>query len=334
PSVSVSPPVTQSQRGYSVTYTSTEVCVLRGSTVDITSSYSYPGSVNRRVTTVQESFWFIKESNGVYVDLRSDPDYSGRVEYLNEDRKSTLRIRDLRESDSAEYKFRFVTNQDGGKFTGDPGVTLSVRDPQLQIDVRRSVGQFSTWTQLTCHSSCQLSDHFSYVWYKNGQRAGGKNYLHFDNISPTDSFDCTIEGHEQIRSPPVCESINLFYFNLKRKIVSVKIHPPGQIMEGSSVTLTCSSDANPAANYTWYKENTVISTEQNFTITNVTTEHGGNYQCEVQNRVGRQNTTKHLVVRLLKRFLCSVVLGVADDKDPNFPVSVYLCCRKAQREVS
>ncbi|XP_040003285.1 uncharacterized protein LOC120800893 [Xiphias gladius] len=37
------------------------------------------------------------------------------------------------------------------------------------------------------------------------------------------------------------------------KLVSVSASPSGDIVEGSSVNLTCSSDANPAANYTRYK---------------------------------------------------------------------------------
>ncbi len=39
------------------------------------------------------------------------------------------------------------------------------------------------------------------------------------------------------------------------QLLSVSVSPSGEIVEGSSVTLSCSSDANPAANYTWYKEN-------------------------------------------------------------------------------
>ena len=35
----------------------------------------------------------------------------------------------------------------------------------------------------------------------------------------------------------------------------VRPSPPGEIMEGGSVTLSCSSDANAAADYTWFKDN-------------------------------------------------------------------------------
>ncbi|KAG7271891.1 hypothetical protein CRUP_038143 [Coryphaenoides rupestris] len=38
------------------------------------------------------------------------------------------------------------------------------------------------------------------------------------------------------------------------KDTSVSSSPSGEIEEGSSVTLSCSSDANPAAQYTWFKE--------------------------------------------------------------------------------
>ncbi|XP_053275538.1 B-cell receptor CD22 [Pleuronectes platessa] len=88
------------------------------------------------------------------------------------------------------------------------------------------------------------------------------------------------------------------YFSDAPKPPSVSVSPSGEIMEGSSVTLTCSSDANPAANYTWYKEDedSPTASGQIFTITHITAEHGGKYQCEAQNTHGRSNTTLHLTV--------------------------------------
>uniref|UniRef100_A0A8K9VA76 Immunoglobulin domain-containing protein n=1 Tax=Oncorhynchus mykiss TaxID=8022 RepID=A0A8K9VA76_ONCMY len=104
------------QDGRSVTYTTQSICTLKGSTVELTCSYTYPSG------TVTTTFWFTK-----IVNLRDDPDNKGRVTYRR-DRMNvhTLKITDLRESDSAEYKFRFITDQTGGKYSGYPGVTLSV----------------------------------------------------------------------------------------------------------------------------------------------------------------------------------------------------------------
>ena len=82
------------------------------------------------------------------------------------------------------------------------------------------------------------------------------------------------------------------------KLPSVSVSPSAEIVEGSSVTLTCSTDANPAANYTWYKENgdSPKASGQIFTITDFRAEHSGNYYCEAQNRRGRHNSTLQLVV--------------------------------------
>lgn len=118
--------VVQSQNGWRVIYTSTPICAVKGSTVELGCTYIYPSSLNNHDTRAEETFWFTKESNNVYVDLRSDPEYSGHVTYSCDKNRCTLRITDLRESDSAEYKFRFITNQERGKYTGLPGVTLSV----------------------------------------------------------------------------------------------------------------------------------------------------------------------------------------------------------------
>lgn len=64
------------------------------------------------------------------------------------------------------------------------------------------------------------------------------------------------------------------------------------------MTLTCSSDANPTAEYTWYKqdEKSPKMSGQNITINNIKHEHGGNYFCKVHNRLGYKNATVHVAV--------------------------------------
>lgn len=118
--------VVQGQNDWGVTYTSTHICALKGSTVDINCTYRYPSRINNVDTAVNETLWFTKGSNKEPVDLRTDSEYAGRVQYHCDKNDCTLRITDLRERDSAEYKFRFTTNQPGGKYTGSPGVTLTV----------------------------------------------------------------------------------------------------------------------------------------------------------------------------------------------------------------
>ena len=78
---------------------------------------------------------------------------------------------------------------------------------------------------------------------------------------------------------------------------SVNVSPSGEIEEGSSVTLSCSSDANPAANYTWFKEHedSVKESGQNYTITNIPSVLGGNYYCQAHNAIGLHNSTFLLI---------------------------------------
>lgn len=111
------------QDDFTVSYTHQSVCVLRGSSVDLPCSYTQPSG-----QTVRKTFWFTKQQPGSDpVDLSLDPEYAGRVEYRGDkERDCTLRITDLRESDAAEYQFGFMTDQPGGRYSGKPGITLSV----------------------------------------------------------------------------------------------------------------------------------------------------------------------------------------------------------------
>ncbi|XP_063739741.1 carcinoembryonic antigen-related cell adhesion molecule 1-like isoform X1 [Eleginops maclovinus] len=268
--------VVQGQDVWGVTYSSTEICAVKGSTVEINCRYTYPSRWRGGVNTVEKTFWFTKQKDGEPVDLRTDSEYAGRVETLCKNNICTLRIRNLRESDSAQYRFKFKTNQEG--FEGSPGVTLSVTDLQVTSPSNR----------LYCQSRCPHSSNPSYIWYKNGQIIQGQTSYHTEHQNNGDSYSCALKGHEDFPSPPVYAP----------KLPSVSVSPSAEIEEGSSVTLTCSSDANPAANYTWYKENedSPKASGQIFTITDFRAEHSGSYSCEAQNKLGRSNSTLHLTV--------------------------------------
>uniref|UniRef100_UPI0037E967A5 B-cell receptor CD22-like n=1 Tax=Semicossyphus pulcher TaxID=241346 RepID=UPI0037E967A5 len=250
--------VVQGETDWRVTYSSTQICALKGSTVDIPCTYTYPSTMNQQTTEVQSSLWFAKRRNNGPVDLTTDSDYTGRVQYLSHENDCTLRITDLRESDSAEYKFRFTTNQQDGSFTGSPGVTLSVTDLQVQMEGSSS----STYADLKCHSSCNVADNPSYVWFSNGVKM-------FEETS-----SLRRSAYDAPQDP------------------AVSVSPPGQIVENSSVTLTCSSDANPAATYTWYKENVPQPphTEAQLVFSSIQASDSGKYNCAAANRLGTRTS--------------------------------------------
>nr|XP_046197732.1 uncharacterized protein LOC124030428 isoform X1 [Oncorhynchus gorbuscha] len=188
----------QGQSCLNVTYTKRSICALKGSTVDITCTYRHPSWHN-----VTEVFWFNKWESGVTTDLIQDPEYAGRVKYQpTTDKGSTLRITDLRESDSAEYKFRFTTTEVKWGYSF-PGITLIVTD----LQVKETPGTEEGKVTLTCSTTCILTDNPTYIWYKNGQLLTNPNtqdnYLYLDQISSEDagSYYCSVKGYKNLHSP-------------------------------------------------------------------------------------------------------------------------------------
>ncbi|KAM8772610.1 Schwann cell myelin protein-like [Acanthopagrus schlegelii] len=361
--------VIQGQDGWGVTYSSTEICAFKGSTVDMSCTYRYPSTVQR----VENMFWFRTVQNENYVDLKNEPGYSGRVQYDCINKDCSLRITDLRESDSSEYKFMFITNQPDPdlqvkiqisspesitskfwfspershqwqspsqpedlsdsqfagrvqvlesergrstlritdltesdsaqyhfKFTTQwfewrsslPGATLTVTALQVQV-TRITVHQSDTEAELKCHSSCSPAARLSYVWFKNGQKVTGVETSSFKGrVYPEDIISCALKGHENYGSPPVYGP----------RLPSVSVSPSAEIVEGSSVTLTCSSDANPAANYTWYKENgdpdlQPLSKDPQLVFSSIQSSDSGEYYCTAENQLGRR-TSEYIYINV------------------------------------
>ncbi|XP_049426822.1 uncharacterized protein LOC125885372 [Epinephelus fuscoguttatus] len=195
--------VIQGQDDWGVTYTSTKICAVKGSTVEIHCSYTYPSRIMGSDTTVEETFWFTNMNGNEPVDLRKDPQCAGRVQDHCENNICTLRITDLRESNSAVYKFRFITNQAIG-YTGSPGVTLSVAGLQVQVS------SHVAFVEQRCQSSCP-EDTF-YVWYKNKQKIGTGITYYLAVINPADTYYCAVKGNENFPSPSVCKFTPLCHY--------------------------------------------------------------------------------------------------------------------------
>ena len=76
----------------------------------------------------------------------------------------------------------------------------------------------------------------------------------------------------------------------------MSVTPSGEIVEGSSVNLTCSSDANPAATYTWYKGNEYEKPES-LSFSTIQSSDSGEYTCVAENELGKTATTYTIDVK-------------------------------------
>ncbi|XP_064176141.1 B-cell receptor CD22-like, partial [Anguilla rostrata] len=272
-----------SQTEWRVTYTLERICALKGSSVDMRCTYSYPS-----YHTVQKTFWVIYDWNSKQEgkDLSRDPEYSHRVKYLvNQNNDCTFRINQLRKTDSKTYRFRVLTACD--EYTGEPGVALEVTDLQVMGNPD-SVTEGQS-VRLTCSTTCILTGSPAFIWYRDGSPLSFTDQRHQFTASSEDAgrYSCAVKGYE-LQSPAV--TLNVRY---PPKSVSVSVSPSGEIVEGSSVTLTCSSDGNPPVHsYIWYKNNRAVSPwgGSSYTIKSITPEDAGQYYCEAWNGIGRNRS--------------------------------------------
>uniref|UniRef100_A0A8D3BHY8 Ig-like domain-containing protein n=1 Tax=Scophthalmus maximus TaxID=52904 RepID=A0A8D3BHY8_SCOMX len=264
--------------GWDVSYASTEICAFSGSTVNITCYYRYPEYVNGVALKQQTGFWFKNDMKNV--DLSKDPQYSGRVKSVCKNFECCLTIRNLTTNDSAEYNFGFTTERHKGTVIGSPGVTVSVKDPQLQVHIRRSM-HIGIWTELTCHSRCTHPRHPFFWIDKDNKVKGEKEYILLKHIASAAGYYCAIKEGKNVRFPAP-------------EVFVVSTTPSGDIVEGSSVTLTCSSDAHPAANYTWNKKNEseevqLLREGTQFAFSSIQLSESGVYHCTAENELGRNS---------------------------------------------
>ncbi|XP_053544370.1 sialic acid-binding Ig-like lectin 5 [Ictalurus punctatus] len=126
----------------------------------------------------------------------------------------------------------------------------------------------------------------NYTWYReNGEQIGTGNHLTINTTDSTHSglYYCRAQNQHGDHTSSVLLDVQYGPRN-----TSVSASPSASVLLGSSVSLRCSSDANPAVlNYTWYRENgEQIGTGNHLTINTTDSTHSGLYYCRAQNQHG------------------------------------------------
>ncbi|XP_058236613.1 B-cell receptor CD22-like isoform X2 [Hemibagrus wyckioides] len=193
-------------------------------------------------------------------------------------------IKKVSSEDSGEYRC-LVENQYGEEYSDGATVNVLYRPKGVLVIISPSgeIVEGSSVT-LTCISDANPPEQ-SYIWYKDRYVIGiGKTY----SINKASSENSGVY---------MCKSSNIYGEEYSSEVtlnvlhppksVSVSISPSGEIVEGSSVTLTCSSDVNPVE-YAWIKGISIIGTTKTYTFSKIRSEESGKYKCKSKNRYGEK----------------------------------------------
>ncbi|KAG9262782.1 B-cell receptor CD22-like, partial [Astyanax mexicanus] len=190
---------------WSMNYIQQEICALNGSTVFMNGTFTHPDNL-----TVTQKFWVIdpvpkqESRSGVDpTDLSVDPDYSGRVECLTDNKTYySLKLSNVTKKDEHKYNFRIKADDDKHKWTGKPNVILNVTELHVESPGEVTEGESAV---LTCKTTCSLTDP-TFIWYKDGRplttKMIRKKKLHLQTVSSEDagSYSCAVRGSEHLPS--------------------------------------------------------------------------------------------------------------------------------------
>ncbi|XP_052400814.1 B-cell receptor CD22-like [Carassius gibelio] len=278
-----------------VSYGHSHICALKDSSVIMSCTYTYPTGYQ-----IRKVFWTKNPVKGEEPpDLSKDPEYSQRLQYLGDKQQNcTIRLSHVTQKDSQKYYFSLIadkpglsnwikqwitTVKDDVKWIGAQGASLTVTD--LQVESPETVTEGDS-VHLTCKSSCALTDRATFIWYRNSQplteRRDRNNQLLLQSVRREDTgrYSCGVQGHTYI-SPAVQLSVTY-----PPNSVSVSISPSGEIVEGDSVTLICSSDSNPPPEINWFKEGRFLRSGRIYNISKISSNHSGEYKCKSSNKHG------------------------------------------------
>ncbi|KTG42300.1 hypothetical protein cypCar_00042224, partial [Cyprinus carpio] len=232
----------------------------------------------------------ILEGDSVTLSCSSDSNPPAEISWFKEGRfvgsGRNYSISNISSDHSGEYKCK-SRNKHGEKYSD--AVTLNVMYPPKNVSVSISPsGEIVEGDSVTLSCSSDSNPPAEISWFKGGTFVGsGRNYS-ISKISSNHSgeYKCkSINEHGEKLSDTVM--LNVMYAS-RNAVVSIS--PSGEIVEGDSVTLSCSSDSNPPAEISWFKERTFLGSGRNYSISNISSDHSGEYKCKSSNKHGEKDS--------------------------------------------
>ncbi|XP_030652976.1 pregnancy-specific beta-1-glycoprotein 5-like isoform X4 [Nomascus leucogenys] len=228
------------------------------------------------------------------------PAYSGReTVYSN----ASLLIKNVTREDAGSYNLHIIKR--GDETTGVTGhftVTLYPKLPKPYITIN-NVNPWENKDDLTFTCEPNSKNH-TYVWLLNGQRLPvsprvkrpiENRILILPSVTrnETGPYQCEIwDQYGGIRSYPV--TLNVLYGpDLPRIYPSFTYYRSGE-----NLSLSCSSDSNPPAEYSWTINGKFQQSGQNLSIPQITTKHSGLYACYVRNSATGKEISRSMTVKV------------------------------------
>ncbi|XP_065815991.1 B-cell receptor CD22-like [Labrus bergylta] len=232
----------------------------------------------------------------------------------------------IQPSASGEYYCK-SENKLGRKRSGYVSINVKYAPSVCSASVSPA-GEIRENSRVTVTCSCDANPAPEYTWFNvNGRELSKESELVFSSVQSSDSgrYYCKAKNDLGERTSGYVK-VEVKY---APKLPSVSVSPSAEIVEGSSVTLTCSSDANPAATFKWYKRNQTpqyLHEGAQLVFNYIQPSASGEYYCGSENKLGRKRSGYISINVKYAPSVCSASVSPAGEIRENSRVTVTCSC--------